>query len=194
MTQTYIQVSTGLEFTEAEIRNNNPSTLFGSPFRSDEYPPLFQLPMPTVDPTTSTVVRGPNQKIDGNWYKTWTVKTLSTEQQQAESARALEEFKQMVVANVQQRLDEFAQTANYDSVNSVSKYQNISDEEIASLDPATTAMVSKFRREAHYLSLMTAVTWAKLYTILAEVQSGTRVAPTSFAEIESELPPLDWPL
>jgi hypothetical protein len=193
MTQTYIEVATGMELSEAEIRSNNPSTLFGSPFRSDEYPPLFSTPMPVFDPTSEVVVRGPNKKIDGNWYRTWTVKSLSIEQQQAEMARATEEFKQMVINNVQQRLDEFVQTANYDSVNSISKYQNISDEEIASLDQVTGAMVAKFRAEARYMSLMTAVTWAKLYTILAEVQAGKRPAPTTFAEIEDELPTLSWP-
>ena len=193
MTQTYIELATGLELSEAEIRSNNPSTLFGFPFRSPEYPPLFSTPLPVVDSTTEVVVRGPNKKIDGNWYKTWVVKSIPVEQQQIEKARVAEEFKQMVVSNVQQRLDEFAQTANYDSVNSASKYQNISDEEIASLDSATAAMVSKFRCEARYLSIMTAVTWAKLYAILAEVQSGTRLAPASFAEIEAELPALMWP-
>lgn len=193
MTQTYIELATGLELSEAEIRSNNPSTLFGFPFRSPEYPPLFSTPLPVVDSTTEVVVRGPNKKIDGNWYKTWVVKSIPVEQQQIEKARVAEEFKQMVVSNVQQRLDEFAQTANYDSVNSASKYQNISDEEIASLPVDLQGHVTKFRAETRYLGLATAATWAKLYSMFDEVTAGQRALPTCYEDIESELPTLQWP-
>lgn len=35
-------------------------------------------------------------------------------------------------------------------------------------------------------------TWAVLYTILAAVQAGTRDRPSTFADIEGDLPALTW--
>jgi len=105
-----------------------------------------------------------------------------------------EEIQAMVVNATQKRLDDFALTRNYDNVNSISKYQNISDEEIASLPVEEQPLVTKFRSECRYLALATAQTWAKLYTMLAEVQAGTRPIPSKFEEIESQLPVLEWPV
>ena len=36
-------------------------------------------------------------------------------------------------------------------------------------------------------------TWAKLYEIMDEVQTGTRPMPNGYADIEAELPALSWP-
>lgn len=38
------------------------------------------------------------------------------------------------------------------------------------------------------------IEWAKLYEILAEVETGTRPMPVGFKDIEPELPILQWPL
>lgn len=105
-----------------------------------------------------------------------------------------EQIEKEVVDATQRRLDRFASTRNYDSVNSISKYQNISDAEIASLPESDQPLVTKFRIECRYLALVTAQTWAKLYLILAEVKAGTRPMPTGFSDIEGDLPPLVWPI
>jgi hypothetical protein len=191
----FIDITTGMELTEAEIRARHPSRLFPSPFRADEYPPLFSQPKPDVDPLTASVIPGPHQEIDGKWYRTWIVNPLSHEEQGEVELQATEAFKEMVVQNVQYRLDDFASTRGYDGTNSISKYQNLTDAQIESVaDSTLRAQVSKFRDECQYLALATAATWAQLYKILGEVNSGQRPKPSTYEEIESELPTLEWPV
>lgn len=36
-------------------------------------------------------------------------------------------------------------------------------------------------------------TWAKLYEVMADVEAGTRPMPAGYADIEPELPVLEWP-
>ncbi len=84
-----------------------------------------------------------------------------------------------IVSATQQRLDAFAQTRNYDGIMSAATY--------------ATSTVHKFRAEGQYCVEARDATWATLYQILAEVEAGTRPAPTGFADVEPELPVLAWP-
>jgi hypothetical protein len=84
-----------------------------------------------------------------------------------------------IVAATQQRLDAFAQTRGYDGILSACTYAD---------DP-----VQKFAAEGRYCVAARGATWAKLYEILGEVESGSRPAPSSYADIENELPALVWP-
>lgn len=118
-------------------------------------------------------------------------KPYMTPTQQAQYPLDLQET---IVNATQMRLDMFARTRGYDSVNSISKYQNITDDELASLEGAEQIFVTKFRAECRYLALITARTWARLYEVLAEVQGGTRPLPGSFSDIETLLPELEWPV
>ena len=95
---------------------------------------------------------------------------------------------------IQFRLDSFARTRGYDNVNAVSKYQNITDDEIAALPTDYQPYVTRFRAECRYMAIAAATTWAKAYEILAAVQSGTRPMPISPDEVFSELPVLEWPV
>lgn len=90
-----------------------------------------------------------------------------------------EEIQAEIVVAVVRRLNDFAQTRNYDDIKSACDYAGCS--------------VAKFSVEGQYCKDKRAETWAKLYEILAEVQAGTRPMPTSFADVESELPALAWP-
>ena len=83
-----------------------------------------------------------------------------------------------VVMRTQQRLDAFAQTRNYDGILSLCTY--------------ATSAAPKFAAEGQYGVAARDATWAKLYEILAEVQAGARPLPSSFADIESDLPVLEW--
>ena len=103
------------------------------------------------------------------------------------------QLKDQIVKQTQQRLDYFASQRGYDNVNSISKYQNISDQEIEALPVEDRALVTKFRTECRYLALATAQTWAVLYRIMNQVEAGTRQPPSSFTDIEPELPQLVWP-
>lgn len=84
-----------------------------------------------------------------------------------------------IVRQVQDRLDAFAKTRNYDSMLSACTY--------------VTSTVTKFQVEGQYCVEARDATWAALYAMLAEVLSGARPMPGGFAEIESELPVLAWP-
>lgn len=85
-----------------------------------------------------------------------------------------------IIKYTQRRLDEFAQTRNYDGILSAASY--------------ATSLNERFQTEGQYCVDVRDLTWAKLYEILAEIQAGTRQAPNSFSDIESELPVLSWPV
>lgn len=90
-----------------------------------------------------------------------------------------EQIQAEIVTATQKRLDDFAKTRNYDGILSVCTYA-------ADLNP-------KFASEGQYCIDARGATWTKLYEILAEVEAGTRPMPSSYADIEFELPPLVWP-
>ena len=79
---------------------------------------------------------------------------------------------------VQQHLDNFARTRNYDDILSAATY--------------ATSQVPKFEAEGQYAVEARDATWAKCYEILAAVEAGTRPMPT-MDELLAELPVLVWP-
>jgi hypothetical protein len=81
-------------------------------------------------------------------------------------------------AAVQQRIDAFARTRNYDGILSAATY--------------ATSTVLTFAAEGQYAVAARDTTWAKCYEILAAVESGARPLPT-LAELFAELPALVWP-
>jgi len=81
-------------------------------------------------------------------------------------------------AGVQQHLDIFARTRNYDNILSASSY--------------ATSKVSKFAAEGQYAVEARDATWAAAYELLAEVEAGTRPMPT-LEEVIAALPELVWP-
>jgi hypothetical protein len=84
-----------------------------------------------------------------------------------------------VVDKTQQRLDEFARTREYESILSACTY--------------STSTVEKFRIEGQYCVEARDATWNKLFQILEEVQTEQRPTPTSYDDIQSDLPILEWP-
>lgn len=79
---------------------------------------------------------------------------------------------------VQQHLDAFAQTRNYDGILSAATY--------------ATSQVPKFKAEGQYAVEARDATWAKCYEVLAAVEVGSRPMPTT-DELLAELPVLTWP-
>lgn len=88
-------------------------------------------------------------------------------------------IKEEIVRRTQLRLDDFAKTRNYDGILSACTY--------------ATSSIAKFRIEGEYTVTVRDLTWSTLYQILADVESGDRHVPTSYEEIEVELPVLEWP-
>lgn len=81
-------------------------------------------------------------------------------------------------AAIQQRLDDFAKTRGYDSILSACTY--------------ATSTVPKFAAEGQHCVDARDATWRTCYAILEAVQTGARPMPT-LADIEAELPALEWP-
>lgn len=88
------------------------------------------------------------------------------------------ELQATIVNATQARLDTFAATRNYDGILSACTY--------------ASSVVPKFAQEGQAAINARDATWATLYTILGEVQSGKRPMPGGYTDIESELPALAW--
>jgi hypothetical protein len=116
------------------------------------------------------------QLVDGQWTQVWTTRAATAEE--AETGQQL--LVQSIVDATQARLDAFARTRNYDGILSLCTY--------------ATSAVLKFRTEGQYGVDARDNTWATLYQMLAEVEAGTRPIPTGFADVEGELPVLEWPV
>ncbi len=80
---------------------------------------------------------------------------------------------------VQERLDAFARSRNYDGILSACTYASSS--------------VERFRDEGAYCVDARDTTWSACYAILAAVEAGSRLAPTSVEQVLGELPGLAWP-
>ena len=94
-------------------------------------------------------------------------------------AKTPEQIKAEILAATQQRLDEFAESRGYDGILSAASY--------------VTSTVEQFATEGQRAVNLRDQTWAALYAMLAEVIAGTRSMPAGYADIEAELPTLEWP-
>jgi hypothetical protein len=131
-----------------------------------------------------SVYGGVEQK-NGKWYTKYVLgPTFSdTDERDAYIALKTQEralaVKNQIIDATQKRLDDFAQTRNYDGILSACTY--------------ATSAVPKFATEGQYCVEVRDTTWAALYDILEEVQAGTRPKPQGYADIEAHLPVLTWP-
>lgn len=149
---------------------------------------------PEYNPITQGLTDQGQSKVGDVYVINYTVHDLPAEEAQANQADADKKLKDLIITQTQERLDSFTSSRGYTSVDSISKYQNIQDEEIASSPVEQQPLLTKFRAEARYVALVTAQTWAKLYLILDEVNAGTRARPTGIHDIINDLPELSWPV
>lgn len=80
---------------------------------------------------------------------------------------------------VQDRLDAFARTREYTNMVSLVSYAGDDD-------PQQNA-------EGSYGKAVRSATWVKMKQIRKDVLTGKRAMPTSIADIEADLPKLEWP-
>ena len=167
--------------SESSIRAANPQVSFSAAFRPPEgYETVFPAPAPSFDSITQMAREiAPVLTVKGFYEQSWEVVDLSEEAIAANRERAKQQLIQSVTQQTQQRLDDFAKTRNYDGVLSACTY--------------ATSPTAKFATEGQYCVEARDATWATLYTIMAEVEAGTRPMPSSFADIEPDLPVLEWP-
>ena len=126
------------------------------------------------------------EQINGKWYSKYVAgPVFATQVEQAayiaqKTAERMAALQTSIVQQAQKRLDDFAATRNYAGIMSACTY--------------VTSAVPKFASEGQYCVEARDNTWATLYAILTQVQAGTRPVPTSYEEIEQELPVLAWPM
>lgn len=134
---------------------------------------------PSYDKITTTVYDDGVVFSDGSWRIKWVIADLPSDQITANQAAAVQRLQDEVVFNTQKRLDDFAKTRNYDGILSAASYA------VSSHPP--------FADEGRYCADARDATWGALYTIMSEVQAGTRPMPSGYAEVEPLLPVLEWP-
>lgn len=142
--------------------------------------PLVENAPPAYDPMTQALSRDGFELADGQWQHKWVVTALTAEQQAVKQAEYLANLQTAIVNAVQERLDAFARTRNYDNIFTACTY-------------ATDEGHPTFQAEGQYCVSARGATWAKLYEILAEVEAQTRPLPSGYADIAAELPALGWP-
>lgn len=196
--KTYVKIIDGqvvaYPYSLAQLRKDNPNVSFPAQPSDEDLVPFGVFPVvpaskPVFDPLTQRLAEGNPELAEGQWVSTYIVVDMP----EADIHDALMRLRGQITEATQQRLDNFSATRGYDSVISAAKYKDISDEEIDLMPADERPLVRKFRTEARYLAAATARTWAKLYLFLGQVEAGLRQPPTSFADIEPELPVLEWP-
>lgn len=178
----YINTSTNqYPVSESEIRAAHPNTSFPLPFNPpDGYAWVFPSPQPAYDSASQGARKVAPQLISGRYYEAWELFDLPPNVVAANQAAKVQALKASIVAATQDRLNVFAQGRGYDDIKSASDYAG--------------CVVPKFAAEGAYCRDARALTWQRLYDLLAEVEAGTRPMPSSFADIEQELPALVWPV
>jgi len=166
----YYKVADGTTPNLFEIRMAHPEISIpaaGGDLSSLGYETLAEAAKPEALPG-HRVIEGPVLEVGGVWTSSWLQELLDGT-----------EIMTAIVSATQARLDNFAKTRNYDGILSACTY--------------ATSSMPKFLAEGQYCVDARDATWATLYSILADVQAGTRTMPLSFADVEGELPALAWP-
>lgn len=140
-------------------------------------PGVWLLPAGAIDADAPEVPEGYRAKWNGKTFD-FEKNTLS-EDINSDTILRPDDIKRSIIGEVQLRLDNFANTKNYDNILSACTY--------------ATSNVAKFRAEGQYCVDARDRTWAKLYEILDEVEAGKRPIPKEYNEIEPEMPRLEWP-
>jgi len=141
---------------------------------------LHEVDPPAFDVITQIAVRDGGEYVAGRWQYKWRVDQLSAEQVAVNIDNKNHTLRSAIINSTQARLDNFAKTRNYAGILSLCSY--------------ATSTNTKFQAEGQYGVVSRDNTWAALYAILAAVEAGTRPVPSGYAEIESELPVLAWPV
>jgi len=177
-----VKVTNGVpeNYTISLLRKDNPNTSFTkrpSNTLLEEYSvyPCAVAEMPSVDTFTQKVVEGGYSQVNGSWVKGWDVVPLSDEEKAAQLSR--HKFK--ITGDAQRHLDQAAIDRGYDSAERCISY--------------ITSTNTVWAADANTMNVWRDGVWSALFTILTDVEAGTRAAPAGFEDIEAELPALVWP-
>lgn len=165
-----------------EFKERHPNVSFGVqiPFADYGYAVVFPAPAPSFDSITQHVHEiAPVLTQLGTYQQAYEVLALDDGMIATNRAVAQAAFIEAVTNSAQGRLDDFAKTRNYDGILSACTY--------------AASTVTKFQTEGQYCVNARDSTWATLYTVMGEVQAGTRAMPDNVAAVMALLPALVWP-
>ena len=109
------------------------------------------------------------------WEQTWNI-TPKTED---EISSFWNELRQIAEHSAQARLDDFAKTRGYEGIVSACTY--------------ATSTIEQFKAEGQYCVEARDSTWAALYQVFNDVDTGAIEMPASYEQIAMRLPQLQWP-
>lgn len=192
----YIILDTQEIVTQGELRKRNSNMSFPAVWDKSvceilNVAPILSAPQPSCTDLETVYKDGAILDTKGNWVENWVVRpmfsdiknekgkivTTKAEQETQFLLSKLEQLKISIVSQAQTRLDDFARTKGYDSIMSAATY--------------ATSTNAQFKIEGQRAVELRDATWGSLYSILVEVEAGTRTV-SSFADIESDLPILSW--
>ena len=124
----------------------------------------------------NALIPADSRNIDFQEYENWLAEGNVPQPVDAET---VEQVQARITQQVQERLDNFAKTRNYDNCLSACSY-------IASTN-------DKFKNEALYCIESRDQTWLKCAEILNDALAGNRPMPDDISDFENELPVLVWP-
>ena len=124
----------------------------------------------------NAVIPADSRNADFQQYENWLAEGNVPQPVDAET---VEQVQARITQQVQQRLDGFAKTRNYDNCLSACSYVASTNE--------------KFKNEAIYCIESRDQTWLKCAEILNDALAGNRPMPNDISDFENELPVLVWP-
>lgn len=124
----------------------------------------------------NALIPADSRNADFQIYQTWLEEGNVPQPVDAET---VEQAQARITQQVQERLDNFARTRNYDNCLSACSY-------VASTN-------DKFKNEALYCIESRDQTWLKCAEILNDALAGNRPMPNDISDFENELPALTWP-
>lgn len=192
----YAKIENGLPVEwpvhEFQIRNSVsaslPVTLKPEDVAEYGFEPYAESDKPVFNELVEKVEERAPVKQGSTWVQSWEIIELYDQAKREQvladdaakkEAEAADALKGLIIQLTQKRLDEFANTRNYDGILSLCTY--------------ATSLNAKFKAEGQYGVEARDATWAKLYDMLAEVEAGARPKPSGYADVEPELPVLAWP-
>lgn len=172
----YLHLATGLVKSESQIRNENPQTSYPASFPVPEgYALVFPAPQPAHDPITQFVREvAPKLTSKGHLEQQYEILSLDESSVNINKAR----IKDQIISAVQNRLDNFAKSKNYDNIMSATTY--------------VSSTISKFAKDGQDAVHIRDKTWETLHMILDEIDDGIKPIPKGYIDIEELLPKLEW--
>lgn len=140
--------------------------------------PLLVTEAPAINPITHRVQRNGCELVEGQWQYRWDVTALSAEEVQANQIAAGQAMQKAIVTGMDALFDTTAQARRYDNRITCA---------------LRAGYVGPFQAEGQAFATWLDTCNALAYTLLGEVQAGTRPMPATVSEALSLLPAMVWP-